>query len=112
MPNLSDASGVETLLVNCWVQGDKYGIVAYQDEAMIQLLHIYREKVPQHEVIELALAKSAPGSKLRKLMAEELAHQFGSDGPEPQVLAGTVPGKTSSVQSAFRRQEGVRERIL
>lgn len=62
----------DLVAVRCWVLGDKYDIPRFQDEAMFALLAIYSERRPRKGTIGEAVVSSAPSSKLRKLMAEEV----------------------------------------
>ena len=59
--------------VRCWCLGEKYQIGAFQDAAMLELLHTIdkaQETAIWLEAIKEAFEESPDGSVLRKLMAE------------------------------------------
>ena len=77
----------ETLLTRSWVLGDKYQILQFQDEVMVELLSFYAESSGHQAEIKHAVSITAPGSKLRRLMAEELVHLiYDYDGMKMEKL--------------------------
>ena len=63
-------------LVKGWVLGQKYSISEFQDDMMLQLLWNCVLDSVEPEVIKYAFCNTGAGSKLRKLMAEEMIYAF------------------------------------
>ncbi|KAK4895399.1 hypothetical protein LTR27_006463 [Elasticomyces elasticus] len=63
-----------SLLIRCWVMGDKYGVHDFQNEIMLEALKCVRGPVEDEEVY-LGVKLTAPGSALRCLMAEEMVYK-------------------------------------
>lgn len=68
------------VLIQCWVLADKYNIKQFQDEAMWELIKMVEHRGPAMDTIKLAFDTTAPGSKLRNLMAEELLYYMETEG--------------------------------
>ncbi|KAK4544937.1 hypothetical protein LTR36_003842 [Oleoguttula mirabilis] len=65
----------DELAVRCWVLGDCYDIARFQDEAMLAVMKSFQEISacwPAFETIANAFKDTPPGSKLRRLMVEQL----------------------------------------
>ncbi|KAK5696312.1 hypothetical protein LTR17_024321 [Elasticomyces elasticus] len=60
-----------SLLIRCWVTGDKYGLHDFQDEIMLEALMCFRGHVEDKD-LHLGVTLTAPGSALRCLVAEEM----------------------------------------
>ncbi|KAK5136592.1 hypothetical protein LTR08_002606 [Meristemomyces frigidus] len=71
---LPDTQDNAHTMILCWVLGDKYAMPVFQDHAMLELLRTNSTQELGFEALKLALSMSAPGSKLRKLVAEELVY--------------------------------------
>ena len=71
-------AGEQELAVSCWVLGDKYGIVEFQDEAMLSLLKTIDTFQAERETIAMAFRGTPPGSKLRLLMTEEMLYNLSA----------------------------------
>lgn len=88
--------GTELVMIECWALGDKYAIPAFQDEAMLQLIGHYQNTYASAQGISKALQLSTPGSKMRKLIAEELVLRVYQAKPASQwshgELEATVDG--------------------
>ncbi|KAK5688477.1 hypothetical protein LTS10_000455 [Elasticomyces elasticus] len=78
----------QELSVRCWVLGDKYGIPAFQDLIMLELLKeldIDTRRAPI-TAVKLAFDSTPPGSALRELMAEEAAMVIKDSGAPYDAL--------------------------
>ena len=70
----------QVLLVRCWCLGDKYDITEFQDLAMLELIKVLNGVETTLDIVKIAFDNSAPGSKLRKLMAEETVYLLKLSG--------------------------------
>lgn len=66
---------VESLL-NCWILGDKYIIPDFQDPVMLSLLHFLDECSLSLLAIQFNVKRTAPQSKLRKLLVEQMVFEI------------------------------------
>lgn len=67
----------EELCTRCWQLGDAYSIPEFRDQAMIHLVSSHRTgHVITRQAATLGLKVSAPNSKMRRLVAEELAFKM------------------------------------
>lgn len=74
------------LQVDCWLLGEKYEIVDFQDVIMLEFLSaLYRAGGVTLDLLVSALTATAPTSKLSKVMAEEAASWL-NDGHAKEVL--------------------------
>lgn len=76
----------QPLLVHSWALGEKYEVIDFQNDAMLQLLRYSNTDPIKNEAIESAFALTQPGSKLRKLMAEELIRKVEDPGERLEAL--------------------------
>ncbi|KAK5702599.1 hypothetical protein LTR97_003544 [Elasticomyces elasticus] len=60
-----------SLLIRCWVTGDKYALHDFQNEIMLEALMCFCGPVEDEDVY-LGVKLTAPGSAFRCLMAEEM----------------------------------------
>lgn len=91
---IPDLGSEEQVLIASWALGDKYGIVAFQDEVMLETLKIFNDEWVLEETIAKAIRLCAPGSKMHKLVAEELVLQVYDVGMVdrdelPSMIEGT-----------------------
>ncbi|KAF2771402.1 hypothetical protein EJ03DRAFT_372759 [Teratosphaeria nubilosa] len=110
-------------LVRCWCLGDKYGIYAFQNEIMVQLILLVECNDLASSVLRDALENTAPGSKLRNICMEDLVVGLneGSLEPEELDLFDGVVGFISAfrtamlhslrVQREMRREPGCMEDV-
>lgn len=103
----------QALLVRCWAHGDKYGISGFQHRVMIDLLLLTRPHRFSLGTVKLGFERTAPGLKLRELLADEVALQLKkkkkpleSEGLDS--LDGVV-GFTSALVEALARHSDTRE---
>lgn len=82
-----DAEDCPLLLVHSWALVEKYNVVDFQDEAMFALLSWCNNESADVETIEKAFESTAPGSKLRHLMAEELLYRVESGEGDDHELS-------------------------
>ena len=82
LPDLEDLEDIEQQrqLVHLWTLGDKYGIPELQDIAMLELLEVLTGHDSHIDVIKIAFENTAPGSPLRKVMAEETVYLMREGG--------------------------------
>ncbi|KAK1823579.1 hypothetical protein LTR12_001990 [Friedmanniomyces endolithicus] len=66
------AGKIEMVFVDCWVLGDKYQIRSFQNEVMMEMLYYYTCNSGSFEVLRHGVEQTSSGSKLRRLMAEEV----------------------------------------
>ncbi|KAK4544936.1 hypothetical protein LTR36_003841 [Oleoguttula mirabilis] len=77
-------------LVSCWVLGDKYAIPNFQDSAMLLLLDFCRLSLLDPQALSEGIASSVPGSKMRRLIAEELVVIHFKEGDMDHVEVEAV----------------------
>ncbi|KAK5121392.1 hypothetical protein LTR85_005224 [Meristemomyces frigidus] len=82
----------QLLMINCWALGDKYGITRFQDETMVELIIIYDDQSAKPDSIAKALEVSGPGSKMRKLIAEELTWVYENENISREDLGAIIDG--------------------
>lgn len=109
LPDLVDDLDEEHLYIKCWALGDKYGITTFQDEAMLELLRYYSQNHTDEQSIALALKSSAPGSKMRRIIAEELVilvndFDMGNAAFEALVDGMGIIGEFLSAQERRRKR--------
>ncbi|KAK4544933.1 hypothetical protein LTR36_003838 [Oleoguttula mirabilis] len=100
------------LLVRCWVHGDKYGVAGFQDQIMVGILQFLESSASSLRVVKLAFDNTAPGSRLRTLMAEEAACLLKgrcetSVAVEELDLLDGVIGFTSALVAAFTTHDSL-----
>lgn len=74
------------LIMRCWVLGDKYAIVDFQDEDMMILLYESQHNGLGWDVIKEGVIHSRPGSPIRRLLAYEAVIQVYEDGVDAEAL--------------------------
>ena len=98
------------LCIRCWALGDKYGIAAFQDLIMLDLLAVLDDnfKLDVREMKE-ALETTPPGSLLRDLVAEELAYELacGSKDLESLDVFNGVVGFSGALMQVVRCRKKV-----
>lgn len=101
----TDCDGTDfTLAIRCWVLGDKYGIPAFQDLVILELLaHLQLRHFSIGEIKE-GFQFTAPGSTLREVLAEETVLEIEYEGriifSELDECDG-IPAFTSMIASAL-----------
>ena len=65
-------------LARLWIMGEKYGIPKLRDLAMLELLRFLDGGQIDINTVKLAVENTAPGSPLRRVMAEETAYLIRS----------------------------------
>lgn len=98
--------------ISCWALGDKYGIVAFQDEAMLELLRYFNKHWLGLKQLSKGLEFSPCGSKMRLLLAEEIVYAMDSHGWKYEEVEEVVDGKgliadMLRAQERFRRDKQV-----
>ena len=105
-PNLTD-DHVDTRLVEAWILGHKYDLKVFQDLVMEELLWMLDVCLTDLSAARPAFFKTPPGSKLRILMAEEIALLLMD---EPQIKIsdlsdlGKVDGFQAELMAALKQQ--------
>ncbi|KAK5688473.1 hypothetical protein LTS10_000451 [Elasticomyces elasticus] len=74
------------LCIRCWALGDKYDVPDFQDLIMLELLRSIELEPIQLDEIKEGIECTGPGSKLRDLMAEELAREVSAGDIETSEL--------------------------
>ncbi|KAK3622566.1 hypothetical protein LTR56_022121 [Elasticomyces elasticus] len=74
------------LCIRCWALGDMYDIPDFQDLIMLELLRSLELEPIQLDEIKEGIECTGPGSKLRDLMAEELAREVSAGDIETSEL--------------------------
>jgi len=84
MPHASnfDQDDVISLLIRCWVLGDKYQVQTFQNEVILELLRITDGIcVIRRADLKLGVELTSPGSTLRRMISEEfVAHLYHTEG--------------------------------
>ncbi|KAK3619862.1 hypothetical protein LTR56_023756 [Elasticomyces elasticus] len=95
-----------TLCIRCWALGEMYDISAFQDLIMLELLRSLETQPTDLNEIKEAFESTPPGSKLRDLMAEELAVLLGNNGVGVRQLDmfDGVPGFSSALMAKVNRR--------
>ena len=82
------------LHVQAWIFGDKVGVKAFQDQAMLRLIHYHVFNGITPDTLRAAFAGSKPGSKLRTWALEQFVFdsRYGTldDGAETWVSYARV----------------------
>ncbi|KAK4963049.1 hypothetical protein LTR10_000677 [Elasticomyces elasticus] len=103
----ADLAERQLLLVRCWAIGEKYAVCDFRETIMSSLLAgAGVEKHFRVEAITEAFATTPPGSRLRLLMAEDVARQLNyhhSMKFEDLDSFGSLPSVTSEVVDAVSR---------
>jgi hypothetical protein len=77
VPSGDEFKGDEAMaLVHAWILGDKYDIEDFQDYVMMELLCWLQHRSYLPEMVKTAFENTPRESKLRKLMAEEVAYSI------------------------------------
>ena len=84
----------ELLLIRCWALGERHGIEEFQDEAMLALLLWCEDFHLDMDTIERGLSSTRPGSKLRRLVAEELIFNIDAVAEPAAGLETKGEGRT------------------
>ncbi|KAK3712839.1 hypothetical protein LTR37_008930 [Vermiconidia calcicola] len=93
-------------LIKYWALGDKYDVKEFQDTVMLQLLRELAHQRTNLEAVKLAFENTAPGSKLRRLYAEEVVYMVEEGKAWNHDHFDTfdgVPGFTSAYMHATNR---------
>lgn len=101
-----DEETSQLLLVQCWILGDKYEIVDFQDHIMIELLDLSTDKFISLQAAEEAFKKTLTGSKLRLFVSRLIV--VAVYGCEEQKLEDFdtlegVPGYTTQMMSTLQK---------
>lgn len=100
--------GIESddeLLIHCWVLGDKYGLPSLQDETMLRLLQFYDSNCSTWPTYLLGASLTPPGSRLRRLIAEEVIDAATGDGKVATDELGRFDGIVGFIGDLFRARE-------
>ncbi|KAF7187489.1 hypothetical protein HII31_11113 [Pseudocercospora fuligena] len=79
--DILDPDAGPELAAKCWVLGDKYDIVRFQDEAMTAILKYFRQTrlcALSREKLNRTLDVCPPDSKLAEYMTMEIAHYMAT----------------------------------
>ena len=111
LPDLDDVEdyhGEELLYTRAWVLGDRYDIKEFQDLVMLELLRLLKTCEFRFDIARVGFENTAPGSKLRKVMAEEIVTLVRNSGKwknENFEKFDGVPGFTTAVFDAMNEWE-------
>ncbi|KAK4895439.1 hypothetical protein LTR27_006503 [Elasticomyces elasticus] len=99
--NFSD----HTLCIRCWALGDKFAMPAFQDAVMLRLLESLDSEALTVAEALVGFENTPPGSKLREVMAEELAVELQNlnIGPEDMDEFDGIAGFSSLLVEKVRR---------
>ncbi|RMX80832.1 hypothetical protein D0867_16345, partial [Hortaea werneckii] len=79
-----EAKDDPTRLIDLWIVGDKYGVVALQNDAMYALLEYVDTSREGYTLplvtIKDGLNRTSPGTVMRKLLAQEILGQIDAGG--------------------------------
>lgn len=91
------------LLCQCWLLGEKWDIIAFQNDIMVRLLDVIKNVWMGPAVMQLVFGSSRPNSRLCLLMAEDIVRVLRHPRTR-YTFAGfaEIPGLRDSIASVWR----------